>query len=184
MIVGRTKENRSTKCSNHRTIHLNTQFSLHLEDGLGRIYKPLGLLLVQVHIGDTQYPSSTKLCWQTQEHFPIDPIKPLSKNRHRVDLSLVPQNGAGQVSHWVPNCPGCVPFQPDHFIRTLYHWLVYILQCLFLISNLLVLQKTQDWNTPNANARPQCHRTISMLPYYIRLQSQLSFSFPTLFIIS
>ena len=156
------------------TENSNTQLSLHLVDGLGRVLKPLCLLFIQVHIGHTQNPSSTNKCRQTQEHFSIDPVKALSQNRHRVDLPLVPDEGPCQVSHRVPNGPWSVPFQPDHFIGTIYHWLVYVLQRLFLIPNVLALQKAQNRNTPYANARPQRHRTIPMLPYYICLHSQLS----------
>ena len=144
----------------------NSQLILNLEDCGGWVHKSVFLFFSQMHIGDTQYPSSPKLCRQAKKHFTIDIVKTLCKNRHRVDPPLVPKNASCQVRHRVSYRPRSVPFQTYNLVSTLCNFFVYVFQHFLLVRNFLFLQKAQHRNTPNTNARPQSHWAVTVFSHY------------------
>lgn len=117
------------KCVYKRVVQgSNAQLSLHFEEGLSGVPEPLSLLLIQVDISDTKHPASTELSGQAQKDLAaIDAIKALGKNRDRVNLPLVSENGSSQVGHGVAYGPGSVAFETDDFVSAVYDLLVYVL---------------------------------------------------------
>lgn len=84
----------------------NSQLTLHFQNSVSRVPKLLNFFISKMHIRHAQNSTSSYLCRQAQEHIAtINTIETLSKNRNRVNPSLIAKDGSSQVSNRVTNCP-------------------------------------------------------------------------------
>lgn len=108
-----------------------------------------------MHISHSHHTVTSKQSRETEEDVTtFNTIEATSKNRDRVDLTLVTEDGVSQVGNRVANGPRSITLETNDFIGTSNDSLVNVLKGLFLVRDLLLLQKAQDRDASHTNARP------------------------------
>lgn len=122
--------------------YLKSQLALHIQYSLCRLLQLLSLFISHMNIGHSDHTIASKQNREAEEDVtPIDTIKATSKDSDRVDLALVTEDSASQISNGVANGPRSVTLESNDFIGTANDGLVDVLKGLFLVSYLLLLQK-------------------------------------------